>query len=348
MTPPPPPKFRGDDDDWLDDENERGGGKGKVGAGLKKRAIEARNLELPWEEANATISEVYPKLCQVRFDEDGGRVLCAYRRAAVVSKGTEGLRERSPVAVGDRVRAHRTSPDAGVIDGICARRSVFMRPAPGKAVGEAKIVHVLAANVEVLLLVASAHRPDFPPGLVDRYSIAAQRGGIELWLGVSKCDLVAAGEARPWELYRDLGFRVFELNSKGGDGISALREKLVGRSVLFSGQSGVGKTSLLNALLGQTVGRVGEVNAFTGKGKHTTTSSVLIEGPKGSRWFDTPGVRELGLVGVDPEDVREYFAEFASLPCHNRGCLHAGESACDAVTMPRYESYRRIVESLRG
>ncbi len=342
------PKFRGDDNDWLDDENERGGGKGQVGAGAKKRTIEARNLELPWEEANATISEVYPKLCQVRFDEGGERILCAYRRAAVVSKGTEGLRERSPVAVGDRVRAHKTSPDAGVIDGVCARKSFFMRPAPGKEVGEAKIVHVLAANVEVLLLVASAHRPDFPPGLVDRYSIAAQRGGVELWLGVSKCDLVEEGEERPWKLYRDLGFPVFELNSKSGGGVDPLRKALTGRSVLFSGQSGVGKTSLLSALLGHSAGRVGEVNAFTGKGKHTTTSSILIEGPENSRWFDTPGVREIGLVGIEAADVREFFAEFVKLPCHNRGCRHGVEAECDARGMPRHESYLRIVESLAG
>src|SRR5207302_1748888 len=131
-------------------------------------------------------------------------------------------------------------------------------------------------------------------------------------------------------------------------GIHELRERLRDQAVVFCGHSGVGKTSLLRALLMTQVGRVGSVSQVTGKGKHTTTGSVMLEGPGDSRWIDTPGVREFGLAHLLPEALVRFFPELRNLRCAVEGCLHEGEEGCAAMQLPRYPSYRRILESLRA
>ena len=118
--------------------------------------------------------------------------------------------------------------------------------------------------------------------------------------------------------------------------------------MVFCGHSGVGKTSLLNRLLGASNRKVGDVSEFTGKGKHTTTSAVLLEGSEEGKWIDTPGVRAFGLVGLVPEELKNYFPEFSDLPCSEHGCSHIGEPDCQAATTPRYANYRRIFESLQA
>jgi ribosome biogenesis GTPase len=114
---------------------------------------------------------------------------------------------------------------------------------------------------------------------------------------------------------------------------------------VFCGHSGVGKSSLLTALLGHELRKAGEVSSVTGKGKHTTSSALLIP-HEGSEWIDTPGVREFGLIGINPGDLRNYYVEFLNVACSERGCLHREEEDCEARSLPRYLSYRRILESL--
>src|SRR5262245_37584740 len=121
-----PPKFRGDSDDWLDSDETTN--RSRVTRSKKKSKAEA----LAPEKANAIVAEVFPNQCRVRLDENGEDFLCSYRRADLMGIKESGFRERSPVAVGDRVLAERTSPDAGVIEGICARRNFLARPAPGR------------------------------------------------------------------------------------------------------------------------------------------------------------------------------------------------------------------------
>jgi ribosome biogenesis GTPase len=263
-------------------------------------------------------------------------VLCSYRRAGVVGPSGATARARPPVAGGDRVRGARSSPDSGVIEGVCERRNKLIRRAPGRE--DDGMQHVLAANVDVVVIVASIRSPEFSPGLVDRFLVAAQAAGIEPVICVTKMDLWSEGEARPWDIYheldRELGPKVIEASVRSGAGVDSVRQACLGRTVVFCGRSGAGKTSLLNALMGSEVGRVGDVSAATGKGKHTTTSAVLIGGPEGSHWVDTPGVREFGLVDVAPERLIDFFPELAG----------KGE---EAAGQPRYLSYQRILESLK-
>jgi putative ribosome biogenesis GTPase RsgA len=188
------PKFNGDSDDWLDNEDmpkSRGGGM------RPKKSNVARSTALPADEANAVVSEVFPNLCKVRMDENQNELLCNYRRAEVVSKSKTELRERTPVAVGDRVLVAATDSAHGVVEGICTRSNRLSRPAPGRD-GE-KIHHVLAANIDLLVIVVSAREPDFSLGLVDRFLVAAEAEGVPTVLCVSKIDLHNEGE-KAWDI----------------------------------------------------------------------------------------------------------------------------------------------------
>lgn len=357
------PKFRGDSNDWLDDED-RNSARAKKAKGAPKDRAKA----LPPDQANGTVAEVYPKLCRVQLDrpEDGDPVappeslLCSYRRAEVIAPqalhplpaGTAEMREKSPVAVGDRIRAEKLGTGDGIVTAVCARTSQLARAAPDQ---QETRLHVLAANIEYLVIVCASQQPEFTPGLVDRFLIAAQAGGVTPIIVLNKIDLIveAAGAAtfaeKPWLKYREIGYEVHELSAKHGISVDDLRTRLMSHSVAFCGQSGVGKTSLLRTLMrSQEIGRIGDVSSSTGKGKHTTTGAVLLRAEKDSRWIDTPGVREFGLPGVAPEDLKDYYAELArDLGCTASGCSHLEEAGCRARELYRYASYRRIHESLK-
>jgi ribosome biogenesis GTPase len=336
------PKYRGDSEDWLDHEGAKSSGRGRA-SGSKQKSDKAKPLAP--EQANATVAEVFPNQCRVRMDEDRKEILCSYRRATVFQQGD--IRERSPVAVGDRVQANPLNPQSGIVEGVCLRRNHLSRPAPGRE-DQGKTQHVVAANVDFLVIVTSATEPAFTPGLVDRYLVAATFAGIEPILCLNKVDRVEPGTRLPSTLYRELGYSVFEISSKQRIGVDALFERVRGKAAVFCGQSGVGKTSLLRVLLGTEVGKVGDVSAATGKGKHTTTAAILLGGPDGSDWIDTPGVREFGLAEIKPEQLKECFPEFRGLSCAHDNCLHESEEGCAAQGLARYPSYRRILESLRA
>lgn len=348
------PKFRGNSEDWLDDE--RSGGGNRTIRSRKGAGKTARSIALPWDQANALVVEVFPNQCRIRMNgkaidvegvegesEKKLELLCAYRRAEVVGKSPTEVRERTPVTVGDRVLVKQTGPTHGIIEGICARKNCLIRPAPGREVG--KHQHVLAANLDALVMVASTHEPEFSGGLVDRVLIGAQIAKIPVALCITKVDL-QRGRSSDWAIYEEIGYPVFELSARTGLGLDDFFHWIEGKTIAFCGQSGVGKTSLLRSFLGRQVGRVNEVNPATGKGRHTTTGSVLFEGRNKTLWIDTPGVKEFGLFNVAPDSLALYFPEFSQLPCMKKGCLHREELSCDARELKRYASYRRILESL--
>jgi ribosome biogenesis GTPase len=344
------PKFRGGSDDWLDDED-----KGhREGSKPKKHSSKAGLL--PPEQANATVVEVFPKQARVHMDQPltagstDFEILCAYRRAQVI-QNDENYRERTPVAVGDRVVATVLSPQSGVIEGVCSRRNFLARPAPGKEIkkDESITLHIVAANIDLLVIVASVKLPDFSPGLVDRYLIAAQAAGIPKLLCITKADLLDNSSSqdwpKDWEEYRNIGYDVHIVSTRKLEGIAKLLSELEHKTVVFCGHSGVGKTSLFRTIMEKEVGRIGEVSAQTGKGRHTTTSAILYQ-QGDSNWIDTPGIREFGLIGVSSENLGTYFPEFEKLACTLNGCRHLDEPDCQATHLFRYPSYRRIHQSL--
>ena len=271
--------------------------------------------------------------------------------AGVRGQGS-GVREEEPSAVTEDEETVDSSltpdpspltPNEGVIERVEPRHGVLTRASRRRE-------HVLVANVDQLVIVMSLVEPDLKPHLIDRYLAVAQQGGLNPVLCLNKSDLADATELQPLiGLYAQLGIPVFLCSARTGFGIDRLREQLHGRSTVFSGQSGVGKSSLLNAIqpdLALAVKSVSEVNQ---KGRHTTTYSQLIKLNFGGWVVDTPGVRQLQLWSARPEEMEGFFPEFRPFVplCGFPDCTHTHETGCavkDAVarryiTSRRYHSY---------
>lgn len=261
-------------------------------------------------------------------------------------------KESTLLAPGDRVYIERDKDGNEVVRGIGERTSTLFRYAPRKR-GVEK--HLIAANVDVLLIVAAAKHPPFRPGLIDRFLITAQLGGVFPIICLNKMDLVPEPPEQ-LHLYRDLGIPVFKTSCATGEGIEGLREVLCGKTSVFAGHSGVGKSSLLNALDPQLRAYTREVSEATQRGKHATTAAWLYELDGDICVIDTPGIRTLGLWDVGPEELAFYFPDLAeySLQCRFRNCTHIHEPGCAVqnaleqgrIAAGRYASYKRIRETL--
>ena len=267
----------------------------------------------------------------------------------------ERLKEKGAtlIAPGDRVLVE-TEEDEPIIRAVAPRGSRLSRPSTRHHdVAE----QVIAANIDHLIVVAAAAEPPFRAGLVDRYLIAAQTGGVEPLLCINKMDLV---DERPEEatLYESLGVRVFYTSATTGAGLDELRDALRGTVSVLSGHSGVGKSSLLNALDPDLTLHTQPISDHSKRGQHTTTLSRLYELDGNIRIIDTPGIRALGLWGVSPEEVTYYFPDLAehAAACKFRDCTHTHEPECAIrsgveagdISEPRYESYLRIRASLES
>ena len=320
------------DEDWVDSF------KAPVRRKYAKRPRKSRACELPAAEGNATVAEIFPNQASVLPDGGKTRSLCGYRMRTLAFDGTS--RERSPVCVGDRVRV-----EAGVIVGRCTRRNRLIRSAPNP---KDPLLHVIAANVDCLVVVAGAREPDFTAGIVDRFLVAAHSQGIRPILCVNKIDLLEPGEARPWSHYPSAGVAVVETSARRGRGMDGFSALLRGKTVVFCGHSGVGKTSLLRRLLAdEDYGRVAAISHKSGKGRHTTSGAVLMPGPDGASLIDTPGVTSFGLIDIAPGGLLAHFPELhaAAAKC-GVDCAHDEEPACGLRSLPRYASYRAILNSL--
>lgn len=261
-----------------------------------------------------------------------------------------------------RVRAHhrlsdRLSPGDQVlveseqIQGIRPRRTTLSRPSPESAQRE----KVIACNIDVVVVVSAWKNPPPRFGLIDRYLIAIQRGGAEAVLCFNKRDLCPDEERaqyqEPLSLYQSLNIPLVEVSAETKEGIEELRQHIQGKRVAFVGHSGVGKTSLRNAL---DPSHQESTRAVGRKGRHTTTSASLTVLPDGTEIFDTPGIRELGLWQVSAQDLPSYFPEFEPYlgQCRFSDCTHKHEpdcairSAVDDGSLPweRYRAYLRLSE----
>ncbi len=255
------------------------------------------------------------------------------------------------LAPGDAVRIEPDGND-WFVRGIAERRTKLSRLALDRSrVSE----QLIAVNVDLLVIVVAALKPRFKPGLVDRYLIVAEVGGVKPILCVNKMDLVDA-DPKGIEHYRELGLPVYPTSCETGEGVDAFREALQGKCSVLAGHSGVGKSTLLNVMVPDLDLEVQEVSDSTEKGKHTTTASRLYDLPGDIRIIDTPGIRQLGVCGVTADDLAYYFPEMEDLAhtCKFRNCTHTHEPGCavseavEAGEIPRlrYDSYVRIRDSL--
>ena len=214
---------------------------------------------------------------------------------------------------------------------------------------------VIAANIDVVVNVVSINSPPLRPGLIDRYLIAIGKSGAAPLICVNKIDLLESpGDLRPLRAYEESGIQVVLCSATTREGLDRLADALAGKLCVFAGHSGVGKSSLVNALDPHLSIATSEVSEANEKGRHTTTSSALYRLPNGATVIDTPGIREFGLWNVTKADLRRYYREFDGHRCAFSDCSHTHEPACgvkaavDAgkISEARYEGYQRILASL--
>jgi ribosome biogenesis GTPase len=277
----------------------------------------------------------------------------------------EEFDETNPVAVGDRVVFRLDADGTGMITDIHQRVNKLSRRAAGRRVGREQ---VLVANVDAAWCVQSTFLPKFNAGFVDRFLVMAEAYDVVAGLVINKADLLDGHERAQeaiafWkELYEGLGYPVLLTSVETGEGVGGFREALVGVTSVVSGPSGVGKSSLLNAVDPALDLRTGEISEKTQKGKHTTTFATLYPfgggPPEGGFVVDTPGIREFGIWNMEPAELGGYFVEFQPYvpDCRLPSCTHDHEPGCavlDAVdagviSMERYASYTSILESVRA
>jgi ribosome biogenesis GTPase len=235
------------------------------------------------------------------------------------------LRGEPPVT-GDWVCLDRN----GTITRVLERRTALVR----RVTDSATESQVLAANVDVALIVVALADPPLRPGLIDRCLVALHRGGVRPAVCANKVDLLDAAGRRELETllapYHELGVPVLACSADTGEGTAALRAFVAGKAVVLLGHSGVGKSSLANALDPDGSRRTGAVRDYDGRGRHTTSASSLRRLADGTRLIDTPGVRAFGLEAPSADELRSAFAEFAPFAarCRFRDCTHAHEPDC--------------------
>src|SRR5713101_2463615 len=259
--------------------------------------------------------------------DDGRQFRCSVRRL-LRSLTTDG---RNIVTTGDRVWIRPAPDNEGLIERVEPRHGLLTRASRGRE-------HVIVANVDQVEVVLSLVEPDIKPHLIDRYLVSAAHGGIAPIICLNKADLVEHAFIQPlFGLYTQLGIPTFLTSTVSGWGIDCLRKCLVGRQTVFAGQSGVGKSSLLNAVQPELGLEVREVSEATQKGRHTTTTAELIRleasgdasAPRG--WVvDTPGIRQFELWDIIPEEVEGFFSEFRPFVplCAYPDCTHTHEDRC--------------------
>lgn len=259
----------------------------------------------------------------------------------------EQLRVSSLVVVGDEVAVAQLPDGTGAIASLSPRRTELSRP------GFHGLTHVMAANVDQLLIVQSARQPGFKRHLAERFLTIAGRGRMGALVVVNKCDLEDEAVIRAWVAPLEVsGVPVLLTSAVAGQGIEALRAQLLGRISVLAGQSGVGKSSLVSALYPDVQIRTNTVSDWSTKGRHTTTSSRLYALPGGGYLADTPGIRELGLFDDQEGDVLGVFPEIAMAAgaCKFRDCSHTHEPQCAVraavnrgqIDPDRYRHYLRL------
>lgn len=266
----------------------------------------------------------------------------------------KGIRTTNPVAVGDYVTVTESADDADFITAIAPRRNYIIR----RASNLSKESHILAANIDLALLVATLRDPMTPTTFIDRFLATAEAYSVSAAIVINKCDLWDETDAELGEalknLYTSIGYQVFVISAASGTGMTEFGKFVAGKTSLLAGNSGVGKSSIINALVPGADLKTGAISDIHHTGMHTTTFSEMIFLPHGGAIIDIPGVRGFGTIDFKPEEVGHFFPEIfrASRNCRYSDCKHTGEPGCAVIpdveehfiSESRYASYLSILE----
>lgn len=265
------------------------------------------------------------------------------------------LKVTNPIAVGDRVQFEIEDKieNTGIIQDIEPRENYIIR----QSVHKTAHAHMLAANVDQAILVATLYFPRTSLGFIDRFLVTAESFRIPVILIFNKQDLLTEEmlefQNELMMLYEELGYRCLPTNAVGQEGIEAVRTMLKGKVSVLSGHSGVGKSSLINAIAPDLDLRTKNVSTFANKGVHTTTFAEMFELGPDTFIVDSPGIKELGLAEMEPAEISHYFPEMRELlnECRFHDCLHINEPGCavkeavadGSIAMSRFDSYLSMV-----
>ncbi|MCA9039647.1 MAG: ribosome small subunit-dependent GTPase A [Planctomycetaceae bacterium] len=276
--------------------------------------------------------------------EDGKQYLCTVRRVL----RTLSRDARNAVVAGDRVLFRPEGGDQGMIERVETRKGVLSRTSNNRE-------HIIVSNIDQVLIVVTADQPALKTNLIDRFLISAEKGETEAIICINKVDLIDPVQLQPiLGMYAQLGYRVIATSIVDRTGIDELRKLLKGTQTVLTGQSGVGKSSLINEIAPSIDLETGEVSQLHMKGKHTTRTTQLLQLDFGGWVVDTPGIRQLELWDVIPEEIEGFFIEFRPYVtfCKFPNCSHTHETGCGvkaavenrAISEMRYESYLRMVD----
>ena len=285
---------------------------------------------------------------------DGEFLNCRVRGKLKLSR----VKTTNPVAVGDKVMvtADEQHAGTGIIGKILPRDNFVIR----KSVHKTEHGHLLAANVDQAVMMATLNHPKTSFGFIDRFLVSTDAYRIPSVLLINKSDLHSTGDKELVEeikaVYGDIGVKTYAISVITGKGMEVLDKLLKNKITLFAGHSGTGKSTLMNGLHPEINQEVGEISAFANKGIHTTTFAEMFELEKGTLVIDTPGINELGLIDIGDHELSDYFPEMRALlgKCKFNNCSHTHEPKCaiiDAVengeiSFSRYKSYLSMLENV--
>jgi len=283
--------------------------------------------------------------------ENGSTVNCKMRGVLRL----KGLRCTNPVAVGDIVQVEDKGGDAPVVGAIEPRKNYIIR----RASNLSKEFQIIAANLDQAVLVATLINPETSTTFIDRFLATAEAYQVPAVLAFNKVDLLTTGDLRQQledlkALYERIGYPVITMSATTGEGADSLRDILSGKMSLLSGNSGVGKSSIINLLVPEAHVKVGDVSHTHHKGMHTTTFSELLDLPGGGAIIDTPGVKAFGTIDFERAEVAHYFPEIFRISgdCRFNNCTHTHEPGCAVlaavergdISRSRFVSYLSILD----
>ena len=269
----------------------------------------------------------------------------------------QGIKSTNPIAVGDLVDynlENTTDKTTGVITDIHERKNYIVR----KSVNLSHHMHIIASNIDVVFLLVTINNPPTTTSFIDRFLVTAEAYGIEAVIVFNKIDTFDQDTLHEQlylqHIYETIGYKCLRVSAQDGTGVEELKTLMKDRVSMFSGHSGVGKSTLVNTLEPSLNLKTKQISASHSQGRHTTTFAEMFDLAFGAQIIDTPGIRGFGIVDMEPQEISDYFPEFFRLKeqCKFNNCLHKEEPHCaikaalekDEIAWSRYNSYLKILE----